>query len=222
MALARVLLPVPLGPMMACTSPCLIVRFRPLTIGLSPMLMWRSLISSLLMSERGKGRRKEEGRDGSVALGRAAEIQLDGAGVEAGGQDGTELSHEILRQLDVVDLAGGLVVKMRVLVEVRAVAGRSALEVDLANKAAADERLEAVVDRGERDARHHAFHAGKNFVRGGVVAFFEDDLEHDLALGGGANVASFQLFAEFDVVFVGGGHGRERGGKTSQLGLSFK
>ena len=51
MALARVLLPVPLGPMMACTSPGLIVRLKPLTMDFSPMLMWRSLISSWLMTE---------------------------------------------------------------------------------------------------------------------------------------------------------------------------
>jgi len=52
MALEKVDLPVPLGPMMAWTSPCLIVRERPLTMGLSPMATWRSLISMADMVEK--------------------------------------------------------------------------------------------------------------------------------------------------------------------------
>ena len=52
MALASVDLPVPLGPMMAWTSPLLIVRERPLTISFSPMATWRSLISSWDMTEK--------------------------------------------------------------------------------------------------------------------------------------------------------------------------
>src|SRR6478736_7967248 len=223
MALASVLLPVPLGPMMACTSPCLIVRVRPLTMGLSPMLMERSLISSWLMSGRGK-LKDESGKRArrSVRGGLAAEVELDGAGVETGGQDRAQLVHEVRRQLDIVDLAGRLVVKMGVLVEVRAVAGRGALEVDLAHQAAADERLKAVVDRGEGDARHHALHAGENFVSSGVVALFEDNFQHDLTLGGGADVAGFQLLAKLGVVFVGGGHGEMRNRRNKSAATEFQ
>src|SRR5277367_4339 len=44
---ARVLLPEPLGPMMACTSPALTVRLIPLRISLSSTLACRFLISNI-------------------------------------------------------------------------------------------------------------------------------------------------------------------------------
>src|SRR6266851_2603330 len=43
---ASVLLPLPLGPMMACTSPAFTVRLMPFRISRSPTLACRSLISS--------------------------------------------------------------------------------------------------------------------------------------------------------------------------------
>src|SRR3954452_24939347 len=50
-ALARVDLPEPLGPMSACTSPERTVRSSPLMICLSPAATWRFLISRSGMEE---------------------------------------------------------------------------------------------------------------------------------------------------------------------------
>src|SRR5690606_13371353 len=50
--LVRVLLPEPLGPMMAWTSPGRMVRFRPLRISLSSIFAFRFLISSMFDPHR--------------------------------------------------------------------------------------------------------------------------------------------------------------------------
>src|SRR5258706_13183694 len=52
MARASVLLPEPLGPMMACTSPVLTVRLMPRRISLPPTRTCKSLISSIVLSYR--------------------------------------------------------------------------------------------------------------------------------------------------------------------------
>src|SRR5690349_8003027 len=98
------------------------------------------------MTESGR-RGMMEGGEGSVGAvgggGLAAEDDLDGGGVVAGGEDGLHLAEQARGQVDVIGRAGALVVKMRVRVEVRAVAGRAALEVHRADEAALDERVEA-------------------------------------------------------------------------------
>ena len=115
------------------------------------------------------------------------------------------------RQLDVVSLAGPLVVKMRVRVEVRAVAGRAALEVDDANQSALGERLEAVINGGKRDRGKLGLHAGKNFIGGGVVALFEEHAVNDLALRRRTQAAVGETLRKT----VGG----ERGGGHDVLGV---
>src|SRR6266536_3230256 len=52
MARASVLLPEPLGPMMACTSPVLTVRLMPRRISFPPPRTCRFLISSIVLSYR--------------------------------------------------------------------------------------------------------------------------------------------------------------------------
>ncbi len=49
----------------------------------------------------------------------------------------------------IVNRAGGFIVKMAVLIEVWAVAGRFAVEVDLADDFMLHQRLKAVVNRGQ-------------------------------------------------------------------------
>jgi hypothetical protein len=70
-----------------------------------------------------------------IAGGAAAKGQLDDVGVEAGGQYFVESGHQFRGQVDIVNLPGGFVVKMGVFVEIRAVAGRSALEIYLPDDA---------------------------------------------------------------------------------------
>src|SRR5258708_1688404 len=123
MALASVLLPVPFGPMMACTSPCLTVRLRPLTMAFSPMLMCRSLITSWDMGLIGAVR---------VVGGAAAEGELDRVRVEARGQQPAQLLQRVGGQGDVVHLAGGVLVGTRVFPQVRGAARPRAIDVPLA------------------------------------------------------------------------------------------
>ena len=107
---------------------------------------------------------------GVLGLSTAEEADLDDFGVKAGREDRTEALHHLGRELDVVDLAGLLIAEVRVWGQVRAIAGGLALVVDLADQAAADERFEAVVDRGEGEAGHDLAGAVKDLVDRGVVA----------------------------------------------------
>jgi len=58
---------------------------------------------------------------------------------------------------------------MDVLVEVRAVAGLAALEVDLLDEPGGGEVVEAIVNRGQRDVRRTAFHPIQDLVGGRMV-----------------------------------------------------
>ena len=85
----------------------------------------------------------------SSLLGFAQKGDLDDRGVEGGGERGFQLFEKRGGQIDVVDFASRLVVKMGVGAQVRAVAGGAALVVDLADESALHEGFEAVVNRGE-------------------------------------------------------------------------
>ena len=63
-----------------------------------------------------------------------------------------QLSYEFDRQVDVMDLPRSLIMKMGVLMEIRAVASGGPLEVDLTDQLALHQGLETVIDRRERDA----------------------------------------------------------------------
>ena len=85
--------------------------------------------------------------------------------------------------------AGLLVVEMGVGMEIRAVPGGATLKVDRADQVALDERLQAVVDRGQGDHRHLGLRPGKDLLRRRMVSPLEKDAVDDLALRGGAKAA---------------------------------
>src|SRR5512147_956512 len=98
--------------MIACTSPCRTVRFSPLTMGLSPMLMWRSLISSWLMKIWEMGVRRWRWNEVApsidavrVARSAAAVGQLDAPRIETRRQQLAQAPHHVLGELDIVHLA---------------------------------------------------------------------------------------------------------------------
>jgi len=99
-------------------------------------------------------------------------------------------------QIDVVDLAGLLVVKMGVWAKVRAVAGGTALVVHLADEPALHEGFEAVINRGEGDGGHLCFDAGENFLGGWVITLLEERTVNQFALRRGAKPAVGELLRE--------------------------
>jgi hypothetical protein len=137
----------------------------------------------------------------------AAENDFDGLGVVAQREDGADFFEDLRREVDVVGLAGLLVVKMGVGLEIRAIAGRAALEIDRPDEVALDEGLEAVIDGGERDGGEIGLDAGEDFVGGGVIAFLEENTVDDLALGGGPETAVSELLGQGVGGDGGGGHG---------------
>ena len=143
------------------------------------------------------------GRGGVLGLGTAVEADFDDFGVEAGREDRAEALEDFGRELDVMDSAGGLVAEVGVRGQVGAVAGGLALVVDLTNQAAADEGLEAVVDRGEGEAWHDLPGPVEDFVDRGVVAFGQEDGEDGLALGGDFLAALYEGFLKVFLILFG-------------------
>jgi hypothetical protein len=138
------------------------------------------------------------------------EGDFDGFGGVTGGEEGADLFEDGLGELDVVGGAGLLVVKVGVGVEVGAVAGGAALEVDLADEVALHKGFEAVVHGGEGDGGHLGADTGVNFVGGGVIAFFEQGSVDYLALGSVAQAAVGEAFGEGSGWFEGrGAHTRK-------------
>jgi hypothetical protein len=109
---------------------------------------------------------------------------------------------------------------MGVGLEIRAIAGRAALEIDRSDEVALDEGLQAVVDRGERDGGEVGLHAGEDFVGGGVVAFLEENAVDDLTLGGSAQPAVSEFLREGVGGNSGGGHAVLRRGQ--QIGMVLR
>jgi len=92
----------------------------------------------------------------------------------------------LLRDWDVGHRAAGLANEMPVVADIRAIAGRRPLDIDLLGEAAIDQRLEAVVDCGQRNAGDALFGADENLGCGRVVALIEEDIVNLAALGGEA------------------------------------
>ena len=85
-------------------------------------------------------------------------------------------------EFDVVNRAGGFVVKMAVLIEIRAIAGWFAVEVHLADDFMLHQCLKAVVNRCQRHVWQRFFDADENFVRRRVGALSHQESIHFLAL----------------------------------------
>lgn len=104
-------------------------------------------------------------------------------------------------EADVVDNAGAGIVEMAVLAEVRAVARRFAVEVDLADDAMLHECFEAVVNRGERDIWQAIFDPHEDIVGGRVVPLLLENAVNLLPLAGHAEARNFLRNLDFFRVF---------------------
>lgn len=135
-------------------------------------------------------------------------------GFEAGGEEALEVGEEGGGDVNIEDATGTLVVKVGVLAQVGAVAGRLAVDIDLADEAAGDEGFETVIDGREGNGGHRGASAGVNLVGGGVVALIEQDGKDVLALARGTLAGFGQGVTEG--AFGGGGefHGRKSGRGT--------
>jgi hypothetical protein len=90
--------------------------------------------------------------------------------------------------------------KMAMLVHVRAIARRAAIQSDLPGEAAFHERIEAVIDCGVGDFRHLLFGADENLLGGRMVALVQQHVIDLLALRRQAQTGGAQLFGQ--VLFV--------------------
>lgn len=76
---------------------------------------------------------------------------------------------EIGRRVGIDDFAAGFAVEMDVLVEIGAVAGLAALEVDELDDSGRGEVVETVINRGEGDVRGALLHPGVEVCGGGMI-----------------------------------------------------
>lgn len=134
--------------------------------------------------------------------GLATEDDFDRLSVVADREDGADLFEELGGEIDVVRLAGLLIVKMGVRAKIRAVAGGAPLEVHRAHEIALHERFEAVVNRREGDGGQSGFYAGEHFVGSGVVAFPEQNIVDDFSLGVERKPLSASFWARASALWV--------------------
>lgn len=109
--------------------------------------------------------------------------------------------------MGVRDAAAGFAVEVDVFLDVGAVAGLGAFDLDEFDEAVAGEVLEAVVHGGEGDAGGAAFDAVEDIVGGGVVGGFGEDLEDFAPVGGEASVGAEHGQTAVQAGGLGGGGG---------------
>ena len=102
--------------------------------------------------------------------------------VKPAGKNLHELVEKLVGEVDIDDFAAFTAVKVRVLGQIWAVAGRLALEIDLADEFCFCQCLEAIVDRREGNCWHILFCADVNLFRGGMIAFLQEERINVLAL----------------------------------------
>ena len=135
--------------------------------------------------------------DGDFGVG---DLGAGGELPEVGGVEGFD-------GVGVGDAAAGFAVEMDVLLNVGAVAGLGALDLDEFDEAVAGEVLEAVIDSGEGDAGGAALDAVEHVVGGGVVGGFGEDLEDLTPMRGEAGVGAEHGQAAIQAGGLGGGGG---------------
>jgi hypothetical protein len=86
------------------------------------------------------------------------------------------------------DLAAGLAVEVDVFVEIGAVTGLTALEVDLLDEAVGGEVIKAVINRCQGDVGGAAFHPVEDVVGRRVVRGSGQDIENLTAVGCQAHI----------------------------------
>jgi hypothetical protein len=71
---------------------------------------------------------------------------------------------------------------MAVLLQIRAVTRRCAIQVHLLHQSTCDERIEAVVDRRQRDGRHMSLCPQKQLRRRRMISLLQQDSENFFSL----------------------------------------
>jgi hypothetical protein len=101
-----------------------------------------------------------------------------------------------------MNLSGGFIMEVCVLVEVGTVTGRLAHRIHLFDETTLHEGIETVIDRSQGDCRHHGLHAVENFLRCGVIAFAKDHLIDHFSLRGGAEATMGKTLSQGGVLGV--------------------
>lgn len=92
------------------------------------------------------------------------------------------------------DLPAAFAMKMNMVIEIRAVAGRGALHIHLTDDAVFGEGFEAVINRGQRDARHPFLGPMKNVRGRGVIMRNPQHFIHFTALRRHAQIGRHRVF----------------------------
>lgn len=135
-------------------------------------------------------------RSAESGLDRAAEAQVDVLGSITGRENGAEAVSQVGWDCDIVNLTRILVVKVGVLVKIRAVASGLPDEIDLFDQTALDESVEAVVNGREGDRWHRGFYAGKDLFSRRMIAFLKNYLVNHFPLWRGAQAAIGKVLRE--------------------------
>ncbi len=140
---------------------------------------WRLLICRLMCWKISKFLNfKFESRRSELAAEGDFDVFDDGVGREIKDVGEVDAGFE----LHVVNRAGGFIVEMAVLIEVRAVAGWLAVEVHLADDFMLNQRLKAVVNRCQRDVWEGFLDPHENFVCRGMCTLAHQESIDFLAL----------------------------------------
>jgi len=110
--------------------------------------------------------------------------------------------HGLRGQVHVKNRLARITMKMTMLVHVRAITRRPAIQSDLPGEAAFYERVEAIIDRGVGDFRHLLLGADKNFLGGRMIALVQQHVIDLLALRCETQASRAQLFGQVLLVLV--------------------
>ena len=116
----------------------------------------------------------------------AAEGDFGAVDLAAGGKVQGRLEGARVVDRDIADVAAGFAVEVGMVLEIRAIPGRSAVEIHLPDKAAVGEGFEAIIDCGEGNAGDLLLHPHEDLRGGGVVALGGEDFKDLAALLGEA------------------------------------
>ena len=84
---------------------------------------------------------------------------------------------------------------MAVLLQIRAIAGWRAIQVHLLHQSTGDERIEAVVNRRQRDGRHMSLCPQKQLRRRRMISLLQQDSENFLPLPSEPDPISSELMS---------------------------
>lgn len=116
----------------------------------------------------------------AIRAGRTAAMNSD---IKAlGAKPARQRQPTVGRQRNVIHTRALVAIKMAMFLHVRAKTGGAALDGHLAGQAAANQRIQAIINGGHRDFRHRTFGADKNFFGGRVIAFLQQHSIDMLAL----------------------------------------